>query len=1233
MKLLLVYEPGCPNCGGPVGEDRLEAGLPCPHCIPNPPSNLPEGFEERVELIGRILASTGRLNGYWYLYTAVKRLKSFEEFFKELVGSRLWSAQRTWAQRLLMGESLALVAPTGVGKTTLLTIYSLYRAREGARIYYLVPTGNLVRQVAGKLVNHAEKVGVDVVAYASTLPKKQQVKALEAVKSGSYDILVTTTGFLSRRWNLLENTRFDVIIVDDVDAMLRNSKNIDRVLELLGLSRSVIEAAYRAVKLRLKALVAKASGNTKLYESLLEELHAAEEKIYREIEGSRPGQLIIATATGRVRGLKPKLFRELLGFDIGRVYDTVRSIANLYIASRDPVAETVKLVSKLVQGYHVSGLVFVSQLLGSKVAKELTKMLENAGVRAAAALSGTRVLDRFASGELDVLIGVASYYGVIVRGLDLPERVYFAVFVEPPAQKLELSKALNSPYRVARLALALGVEGADKLAKRLSRLGPNEVTVLRIALESGEKLEGRLGEVLEMVIELREHVYKAIISRLKSTPVLSLSDAGALVTQVNGRIYYIAPDAPTYVQASGRTSRYYNGGMTHGISIVVTSLPDLLEILAKRLKAYLENIEFKEFANSIIEAEIEKARETRRPKHGKSTSGSGHSSFNVESALIIVESPTKAKTIARFFGKPVARRLGDVVAYETTFYNPVNGRVYVATIASTAGHIYDLTIDDVGVYGVDVGSEHVKPYYVPIKRCLSCGNQFASRSSICPKCGSANVVSKHAIVDALRELAAETDTVYIATDPDTEGEKIGYDLYLLLKPYARRILRIELHEITRNELFHALAKPREVFRPRAYAQVVRRVEDRWIGFSLSRKLWSVFGKHWLGAGRVQTPVLGWIIERYEEWKSGRAYIVLVKIGPLRLRVAFKNVDDAKRAAKHVAEHGLKIRHVHAEIIELNPPPPFTTEALIYEASKRLGYTSEKVMRLAQDLFENGLITYHRTDSTHVSSAGIAIAREYLAGHGLLEAFKPRRWGETGAHEAIRPTRPIDAEQLRRLVAVGDLRTSTPLRESHYRLYDLIFRRFIASQMVEARAKKLTLLLDLGVTTASLTVTVPLEPKGFMHIYRPAGVVEEFSAKTGEVLKPELVRVYRGSTVKLYGHGDVVALMKEKGIGRPSTYARTIQQLKQHGYLVESKYRKLLVPTRLGIEVYTYLSSNYAALVSEERTRQLERKLEAIETGRVNAVDAIVELLDELAVLVEDETVRMAVETVKAKSFA
>ncbi len=1211
-----LYIRGCPNCGGSVSSERLRYGLPCSNCIGESEAARLKEISDRNEKIIAVtekLYESGKIKGYLYIGSVIEALQEFSKFFEKLVGNKMLDAQEAWALRIVQGESIAIVAPTGVGKTTLLAVYAVYRALKGAKVYYLLPTTNLVIQIVEKISRFREKAGgeIRIAFYHSNMRKQEKEREIKKIASGDFDVLVTTTSFLSRNWGILEDKKFNLILVDDVDAVLRNSKNIDRILVLAGFPRDVVEKAYTLVKLRMDAVFAKMTGHIKRYEQLLLKIKELEREIHLVIASIPIGQIIIASATGRVMGLKPKIFRELTGFEIGKVYDYTRNIVNfMHITGHGNgdehlARETIELVKAL----NKPGLIFVSKVYGKQFAKKLVKKLKENGIKAALALSGTKIIEQFADGKVDVLVGIASYYGVIVRGIDLPNRVYYTLFVGVPATKISIEQALNSPYRILRLALELGIISEnDDIVKRFSKLRYTDLMVLRIALQNKEKITGPLGDILEKLVKIR----KTIINELKKTEKENnrLATSIGLIDLSTGSV--IIPDPATYVQASGRASRLLNGAMTYGISIVIEEDEDLVRLLQQKLARYIENPDFQHLSLRDIEKYIRRAEESRRGKGRK---------IEVETAVIIVESPTKARTIANFFGKPVKRRIGDVIVYETTFYNEYTGKIYVASILASKGHIYDLTIDGEGVYGVHMNDSGIEPVYAPIKTCLDCGFQFASNAYECPRCGSVNIRSKEAVIDALRKIVLENGNVYIATDPDTEGEKIAYDIYLMVKPFAKNVKRIEMHEITLKEFLKAIAKPREVNRRLVDAQIVRRIEDRWIGFALSEKLWSAFGKRWLGAGRVQTPVLGWIIDRYAEWKKNlgyNVYAVLSKTPRVLLVVHVATQGEAQLLVKDL-EDGLIVKTVEYEVRDAYPLPPYTTETLIYDASRYLKYPSNKTMRIAQELFENGLITYHRTDSTYVSSQGISAAEKYLSGR--KELFNPRHWGSPGHHEAIRPTLPLDAQTLRKKIAYNEVRTYTRFTEAHYRLYDLIFRRFIASQMKPSKLKRARIELQTrNGRVFKLEVDVEVIETGHVEIAPYISIAKDFASLVpGDILTPLVVRAARGSTIKLYTHGDIVLLMREKGIGRPSTYAKTVTKLSEHGYVIESKYRKYLIPTKLGQTVYAYLRNNYYRYISEERTRTLYDKMDRIATGSVSAEEIIQELYHEVIEIMGKES--------------
>ena len=1194
-RIVPVYKGACPNCGGPIEYHRLERRLPCARCLPDPPasSTVPE--------IARMLEDQGGLRGYAWLKTLHERYEDFELYFKTRKGYAPWSAQKSWAKRLLMGDSLAIIAPTGVGKSTLLTVYAAYRARrDGWKVLYIAPTENLVKQAAAAL----EELEPGMVAYYySSMPAKVKDNMIHSIEGGEAPIIVVTTGFLQRRMDSLrKNAPFNLVIVDDVDSMVRNSRNIDRVLELMGYDRKVIDAASRIVDLRIKLYKALAQGN----ESKASKIEAKIVELEAMLRSFNPpnSQLIIASATGRPRGRKHLVFKELLGFEVGGSSDYLRNVLDSYIIS-DRIEDTVaSVLGKLGPG----GIVFVSQAHGRIYARRLAEYLASRGYRVALALSGgRRAVEKLARGDIDAIVGVASRYGVLVRGLDMPDKIRYAVFVDVPGALYSAWDLLASPRRLLRVLLYLGDLGDDtarQLADKVSRILDKvpEWSMIVAALNGNLKADGLLLEAVRIVEEARSYAYSRLYSMMGEGNRILI---GSFVVEKHyGNLIVFIPDAPTYIQASGRTSRLYKGVMTFGLSVIVTGSIERVQALSERLKWYTSAsiVEYDRVDLEDVKTRIE---ETRQGK-GKR--------IDIKTVLMIVESPTKARTIAWFWGRP-GKRLGidRTRIYETSAVDEETGTIYLLTVTSSKGHVYDLTIDPgEGFYGVETGTVY-KPIYDTVKRCLDCGTSYAG-SGACPRCGSPRRLDSQATLSKLRKLALEVDEIVIATDPDREGEKIAWDLYLTLKPYNPNIYRGKFHEVTRRAVIEALRSPSGFSRPQVEAQIVRRITDRWIGFTLSSHLWARYNKRWLGAGRVQTPVLKWIVNRYAEWKATRGYWVRITLkNGAKLRIYAETRDKAERIA---SAGKATIAGLARLSEERGPQPPYTTDTLIYDASRRLRLSASATMKLAQDLFESGLITYHRTDSTRVSPAGINVAMEYMDRKGLKEYASPRSWGTGGAHEAIRPVKPYDAEELKRMILDGTLNVPVKLTWLHFRLYDMIFRRFIASHMKPAVIEYTDLtwmIADERITDRRISrITHP----GWTLIADPG--VEEWAARVeaGDVIAFAEVKIARGSKTPLFKSGDIVKLMKERGIGRPSTYSKAIEANKRHGYIIESKKVKVLVPTRTGIEVQRYLEFEFSDLVSEDTSRRLEEVLDSIEYGREAPSSVLDSLLERMTSIIK-----------------
>lgn len=305
---------------------------------------------------------------------------------------------------------------------------------------------------------------------------------------------------------------------------------------------------------------------------------------------------------------------------------------------------------------------------------------------------------------------------------------------------------------------------------------------------------------------------------------------------------------------------------------------------------------------------------------------------------------------------------------------PTENRVFLIT--ASLGHLVDLSTDK-GFFGVDVNDGFV-PVYSTIKRCRVCGYQFTKERDACPKCGAKDIDDAMERIEALRKLSYETGNVIIGTDPDSEGEKIAWDIKNLIGDEVN-IKRAEFHEVTPRAIKESLLNLREIVENLVKAQIIRRIEDRWIGFSLSQKLWEAFGKKYLSAGRVQTPVLGWIIDAERGFKKKKKHTLIPELG-LEVEGKITDEKEIKVTIELLGEFKEKI----------TPLPPFTIDEMLRESNKILKISSMDAMKLAQDLFERGLITYHRTDSVYVSERGLKIAEEYLG-----EYFKGRRWGGSG----------------------------------------------------------------------------------------------------------------------------------------------------------------------------------------------------------------------------------------------
>ncbi len=1038
--------------------------------------------------------------------------RRFTTFFREVVGEAPWSLQVMWAKRVFMGRSFAIQAPTGIGKTTFGLVMAAFLEGKSCVI---LPTKLLLRQALGRVNRFTQKKRV--LAYTGKASEKKRIQ------EGDFDILIITNAFLQRNVDTIPKP-FDFVFVDDVDSVLKTPRNIDNLFLLLGLSREEIEGA-------------------------LESREAAS-----SLAGKVRGVLVVSSATLRPRTRRVELFRRILGFDIQRSVSTLREVYDLYMEV-DGWDEAKRCAIEAVRLAGGGVFLFVPSARGRAGVEEVVAHLTSHGVEAVSYEEFPKRMEDFVSGRVKAAVGIASSSNALVRGVDLPYHVKLAVFLDVPRFLIPLRLVPNPPvlYQVVR-ALA-GVLKDDVLAGYLKFL---------------KRYSGMKAELLERYPPVKRRMEEvcSYVSRLFEDPeVVSAVNKSreAFIEELEGERFFVVADAASYIQASGRTSRLIPGGLTKGVSLVISCDPKAMESLKRRVRQFMpQESSFKrvEDLGELVPL-LEEAERSRKPDPS-----SRKELF--KSALVVVESPNKARTISRFFGVPQRRWQDGLVCYEISV-----GELYLV-IAASVGHVADL-VTDRGFFGVLRENGLFKPVYTTIKRCGVCGEQ--TTSCVCRRCGGAVSQDKLELLLALRRLAFEVDEVFVATDPDAEGEKIAWDLFLSLKHFNPNISRIEFHEVTPSAFKQALAQKRRVDINRVKAQMVRRIADRWVGFTFSQRLQAHFKSPGLSAGRVQTPVLGWVIER-DSISKQRVGLVEFTVAGVPFRMEF-DPETARLALDSLGTLSYSVSEPYED--RLFPLPPYNTGELLKDASSKLGLSVERTMGLAQQLFEMGFITYHRTDSLRVSSQGISVARRFLEEH-YPGTFRPRVWGEGGAHECIRPTRALTPLQLRAMVKAGEIE----LDAEGVRLYDLIFRRFMASQMEEALVLKRDVLVSLLGERKEESYVVDVLKEGYAVL---------FPIKTYRVDPSSGVS---GGSLRLvpkaypYTEGTLVEEMKKRGLGKPSTYAKIVHTLLQRRYVLKRK--GFIRSTGLGRRVYQYLKG-FEPYTSEEFTRMLEGFMDEVEESK------------------------------------
>jgi len=538
--------------------------------------------------------------------------------------------------------------------------------------------------------------------------------------------------------------------------------------------------------------------------------------------------------------------------------------------------------------------------------------------------------------------------------------------------------------------------------------------------------------------------------------------------------------------------------------------------------------------------------------------------------LIIVESPSKANTIKKFLGSNYK-------------------------VVASKGHIRDLPKSRMGV---DI--EHdFEPEYI-------------------------NIRGKGTLINELKKYAKDAKHVYLATDPDREGEAIAWHLAYILQIPDSSLCRVTFNEITKDTVQKSIKEPRKIDMNLTNAQQARRIMDRIVGYEISPILWKKVRKG-LSAGRVQSVAVKLIVDREEEiekfvpeeyWNINAILIkndekFSAKLAALNgKKIELHNKQEVDNIIKEIENANYIVKDVKKGTRKKSPAPPFTTSTMQQEASRKLGFPIKKTMSVAQGLFEGikvldrgtvGLITYMRTDSTRVSEEARGFAKKYITtkyGDNFYEnRYYKKSSGAQDAHEAIRPT----------FIDLEPDKIKANLTTDQYKLYKLIYNRFIASQMASAEYDTVsaTINTDTKNVYSFKANGQILKFKGFMTLY-----VEDRDDKTNEDLESKIPELTIGETLKKdkletkqsftepparYTEASLVKALEEKGIGRPSTYATIISTIIDRHYV--EKNQKQLAPTELGKVVNKLLVESFPDIINVEFTANIENQFDEVAEGK------------------------------------
>jgi DNA topoisomerase-1 len=550
--------------------------------------------------------------------------------------------------------------------------------------------------------------------------------------------------------------------------------------------------------------------------------------------------------------------------------------------------------------------------------------------------------------------------------------------------------------------------------------------------------------------------------------------------------------------------------------------------------------------------------------------------------LVIVESPAKAKTIEKFLGKDY-------------------------TVMSSFGHIRDLKTKDISI---DFTKNYAPIYEVP--------------------------ADKKKLVTELKKKVKESEMVWLASDEDREGEAIAWHLAEVLGLNTEKTKRIVFHEITENAILNAIKNPRNIDIDLVNAQQARRVLDRIVGFELSPILWKKI-KPSLSAGRVQSVAVRLIVDREREIQNFKAesnykiVALFTDANGVELKAELSKRFATKKEAQDFLEKCKNATFTISDVVtkpaKRTPAPPFTTSTLQQEAARKLGYSVSQTMMIAQKLYESGKITYMRTDSVNLSNLALNAAKFAITSFAGEKYSKVRQYatkakGAQEAHEAIRPTNLAES-------------TIEGTKQEKY-LYELIWKRTIASQMADAELEKTTITIELDNSKETfVAMGEVLVFDGFLKVYMESKDEEDEESslnilpalKSGEKLEYKKIDCTERFTQRpaRYTEASLVRKMEELGIGRPSTYAPTISTIQNREYVektdregVKRDYNSLvlekgiiteqvneevygtekskLFPTDIGVVVNDYLVDNFQSIIDYNFTAQVEKDLDKIAEG-------------------------------------